>query len=54
MEKTKATEKLFKNVYGSLIDKDNQELEEKEIVRIALQAIWQFAENEGVKIKEVI
>lgn len=54
MEKNKAIEKLFKSIYGALIDKDNQELTEKDIVRTALCAVGQFAESEGLKLKDVI
>lgn len=49
MEKEKAVEKLFKAIYGSLIDLDNSNLSAKEIVIVATRAIKQFADNEGLK-----
>ena len=46
-------EQLFKSVYGEMIDTKYSELHEKEIVRIALNAVIIFSLRFNVDIKEM-
>lgn len=47
-----ATEKLFKQIYGTLISVDYLGLTEEEITQIALMTVRQFAKQHGVKIPD--
>lgn len=53
-EKYEAQKKLFKAVYGALIDKDCQCLSAYEIFRTAFGALRQFAENEGKEAGDLL
>jgi hypothetical protein len=44
-------ERLFKGIYGTLIDKKYIELGEREIFSIAVMAIKQFADENGIGIE---
>jgi len=46
MTKAEAIEKLFKSVYGAMIDVDNQELTKDEIAVTVLKTVNHFIVNE--------
>jgi hypothetical protein len=50
-QKLNATKNIFKDIYGILISTKYPELNDEDIVRIALGAIEQFAKNNAIITK---